>query len=277
MRMGASAPAREALPPLFVPSSDGHGTFGIAPLARLSPDQCRLLRFFGMVLGKALRDKHLVYCPLESALFGQLLGQDERGPQPPGAKGAVAMTAQLEELKRMDMAMHSSLTWMMNNPIADVLFETFTLSLAGEEVELVPGGADRDVTDENKLEYVQLVLDRRLGRTGATAQAISIMRDGLNEIVPRGLFREFSGEDLALALNGRNTISIDELRPATKYTGGYEDSSPPVSSRTQLLHLLALTCRSGDCFEFTDITPFGTTVCHAFARAPHRFKHFGKP
>ena len=114
--------------------------------------------------------------------------------------------------------MHSSLTWMMNNPIADVLFETFTLSLGGEEVELLPGGASRDVTDENKLEYVRLVLDRRLGRTGATAHAVSIMRDGLNEVVPRGLFREFSAEDLALALNGRNTISIDELRPATKYT-----------------------------------------------------------
>ena len=53
----------------------------------------------------------------------------------------------------------SSLRWMLDNDITGVLTETFevTHDLFGEEkqVELVEGGKDIAVTEENKTEYVE--------------------------------------------------------------------------------------------------------------------------
>ena len=67
----------------------------------------------------------------------------------------------------MDEALHTSLTWAMDNSIEGVLFETFSVELAAsgggsgasgssEVVELCAGGAAVEVTDENKADYARL-------------------------------------------------------------------------------------------------------------------------
>jgi len=149
--------------------------------------------------------------------------------------------ASLAELKEVDGALHTSLRWMLANPIDGILFESFAVDSGGggedgagntvvEEVELVPGGREVDVTDGNKLEYAELVLRWKLGKSGGASAAVEAIRGGLHELIPPGLLRDFTAADLVLALNGRNTINIEEIRPAAKYTGGFDEGSPTVRS-----------------------------------------------
>ncbi|KAG8718071.1 hypothetical protein FRC08_006049 [Ceratobasidium sp. 394] len=65
----------------------------------------------------------------------------------------------LEDLESMDVELHRGMTWMLENDIIDIIDETFTTvkERFGDPVtiELEPGGADVEVTEENKKEYVE--------------------------------------------------------------------------------------------------------------------------
>ena len=86
-------------------------------------------------------------------------------------KRIVGERAQLEDLEEVDPVHHKSLLWMLKNNITDVIFESFSVEheAFGVEVssELVPGGADIDVTQENKEEYVEAYLEFRFHQSCA--------------------------------------------------------------------------------------------------------------
>lgn len=68
---------------------------------------------------------------------------------------------QLSDLEDYDAQIHKSLIYMLEND-AEMLCQSFVFSskIFDEEkdIELKPGGAEVDVTNENKFEYCQLVL-----------------------------------------------------------------------------------------------------------------------
>ena len=73
----------------------------------------------------------------------------------------------LADLEKIDPTMHKSLEWMLNNSVEGVLFEKFSVTRNNpqggeEEVALCEGGLQRDVTDENKEEYVELMASWRV-------------------------------------------------------------------------------------------------------------------
>ena len=66
---------------------------------------------------------------------------------------------------------------------------------AGEEVELVPGGADRPVTYENRHEFANALINYRIHEFDEQCQA---MRRGLATIVPYALLSLFTSEESEL-------------------------------------------------------------------------------
>jgi E3 ubiquitin-protein ligase HUWE1 len=50
-----------------------------------------------------------------------------------------------------------SLLWMLNNDITDVIDETFSVSSTNRTVPLCKDGETREVNQDNKYEYVELV------------------------------------------------------------------------------------------------------------------------
>jgi E3 ubiquitin-protein ligase HUWE1 len=72
----------------------------------------------------------------------------------------------MRDLESIDPEYHKSLQWMLDNDITGVIDQEFTIEdeQFGEKkiVELKPGGADIPVTEENKEEYVRLVVSYRL-------------------------------------------------------------------------------------------------------------------
>ena len=96
------------------------------------------------------------------------------------------------------------------NDITDVLDETFTTTEErfGElvTIDLRSGGADIPVTEENKEEYVNAVVEYRIcKRVKDQFEAFMV---GYNELVPQDLIQVFDERELELLIGGMSEIDV---------------------------------------------------------------------
>lgn len=68
------------------------------------------------------------------------------------------------------------------------------------DYELKPGGRNIRVTERNKHEYVDLVVEHRL--TTAIRPQINAFLEGFNELIPRDLISIFNDKELELLISG---------------------------------------------------------------------------
>jgi E3 ubiquitin-protein ligase HUWE1 len=74
------------------------------------------------------------------------------------------------------------------------------LSLQVTDCELIPGGRNIRVTEENKHQYVDRVAEHRL--TTAIRPQINAFLEGFNELIPRELISIFNDKELELLISG---------------------------------------------------------------------------
>lgn len=107
----------------------------------------------------------------------------------------------------MEMANHHYLK-IRKNDITDVLDESFSVTedRFGEiiEVELKPGGAHIAVTEENKKEYVEAVVEYRT-KTRIKEQTTAL-QEGFRELIPSELIDVFDERELELLIGGMSEI-----------------------------------------------------------------------
>ncbi|EEB95035.1 hypothetical protein MPER_06057, partial [Moniliophthora perniciosa FA553] len=110
---------------------------------------------------------------------------------------------------------------MLENDITDVLDETFTTTedRFGElvTIDLKPGGADIPVTEENKKEYVNAIVEYRISKR-VKDQFDSFM-EGLLELIPADLLAVFDERELELLIGGMSEIDMDDWSKFTDYRG----------------------------------------------------------
>ncbi|QRW27304.1 HECT-domain (ubiquitin-transferase) [Rhizoctonia solani] len=126
----------------------------------------------------------------------------------------------LADLESVDAELHRGMTWMLENDITDVIDETFTTveERFGElvTIELRPGGADVEVTEENKKEYV----DRnRIPYPKARQGAFDAFMAGFSELIPQELINVFDERELELLIGGMSEIDVDDWTKYTDYRG----------------------------------------------------------
>ncbi|WJX63238.1 HECT-type E3 ubiquitin transferase [Trifolium repens] len=125
---------------------------------------------------------------------------------------------------------------ILGNDISDVLDLTFSIDADEEKLilyertevtdyELIPGGRNIKVTEENKHQYVDLVAEHRL--TTAIRPQINAFLEGFSELIPRELISIFNDKELELLISGLPDIDLDDLRANTEYSG-YSAASPVI-------------------------------------------------
>ncbi|ORY33382.1 hypothetical protein BCR39DRAFT_491673 [Naematelia encephala] len=171
-------------------------------------------KFVGRVIGKAVYDGRLLDAYFSRAFYKQILGRN----------------VDMRDLESIDPEYHKSLQWMLDNDITGVIDQEFTIEddQFGEKkiVELKPGGADIAVTEENKEEYVRLVVSYRLDNS--IKDQIKAFLNGFYEIIPRSLVQIFEPDQLELLISGITTVDVDELKNATQLSG-WKPSDPEVA------------------------------------------------
>jgi len=95
----------------------------------------------------------------------------------------------------------------VDNDITDVIDETFTVEDRFGElvtIELKPGGADVPVTEENKKEYVETMIEYRTSRRVKDQFDTS----GFGELIPHDLVNVFDEREVELLIGGMSEIDV---------------------------------------------------------------------
>ena len=89
-------------------------------------------------------------------------------------------------------------------------------------VELRPGGANQDVTESNKDEYVDLVVAHWIA--GRIEEQFHAFMGGLSDVLPLDLLRVFEEHELEMLISGTTEIDMDDWMRFTDYRG-YEETN----------------------------------------------------
>lgn len=102
------------------------------------------------------------------------------------------------------------MTCSRDNDITDIIDETFTTTEErfGEMVtiELKPGGGDVPVTQDNKKEYVEHVVEYRISKR--VKEQFDAFMSGFSELIPQDLVNVFDERELELLIGGMSEIDV---------------------------------------------------------------------
>jgi len=219
---------------LFIANNAGDIKYQIDPQSGDSREALDFFIFAGRLLGKAVLDGYHVSAHLVAPLYKLLL----RRP------------VTMEDVQSVDSEVHQSLTWMQNNSVTNVMFETFSVeeddattnwppqeaaattgsaASRGKKVyELVPNGAKMDVTDDNKEKYVKARIQWiAKGRASKQTEALC---QGFWEVCPATdqILRVLNVSELEQLMCGQVDIDCVDWRAHTQYTGDYNNDSQVV-------------------------------------------------
>ncbi|KAJ3530773.1 hypothetical protein NMY22_g8432 [Coprinellus aureogranulatus] len=184
---------------LFEYSTHDNYTLQINPASGINPDHLSYFKFIGRIVGLAMFHRRFLDAYFVPSFYKMVLGK-------PMA---------LSDLKGVNTELHREID------ITDVLYENFstTEERFGElvELELKPGGKDIEVTEENKKEYVDLVVEYRISKR--VKEQFDAFMDGLLELIPRDLINVFDERELELLIGGMSDIDMDDWSKFTDYCG----------------------------------------------------------
>jgi len=88
-----------------------------------------------------------------------------------------------------------------------------------QQRELKPGGEDIPVTQDNKHEYIELVIQERFA--SRIQPQMTAFLEGFNDIIPLGYIKIFDDHELELLIGGIGVIDVKDWRLNTVYKGDY--------------------------------------------------------
>ncbi|XP_041763393.1 E3 ubiquitin-protein ligase Nedd-4-like isoform X4 [Anopheles merus] len=192
---------------LFEYSAMDNYTLQINPYSELcNEDHLLYFRFIGRIAGMAVYHGKLL-----DAFFIR-----------PFYKMMLQKPIDLKDMEAVDTEYYNSLVWIKENDPSELMLtfcvdeETFGQTT---QHELLPNGADIDVTNENKDEYIRLVIQWRfVSRVQVQMQAFL---DGFGSLVPLNLLKIFDEHELELLMCGIQNIDLRDWKRNTLYKGDY--------------------------------------------------------
>ena len=94
-------------------------------------------------------------------------------------------------------------------------------------IELIPNGEEIFVDNENKMQYIDLLLDWTY--CGAINTEIDIIRNTLNSIVPLDYLEMFTTGELECLISGRGEIDVKDWQNHTNYFKTFVSGSSETS------------------------------------------------
>ncbi|GAA5826089.1 hypothetical protein JCM5353_004210 [Sporobolomyces roseus] len=190
---------------LFEYSAHDNYTLQINPNSSINPEHLNYFKFIGRVLSLAVFHRRFLDAYFITALYKMVL------------KKKIV----LADMESVDAEVFRSLTWILENDIEDVIENTFSAEddRFGETitVDLKPGGRDVPVTNDNKAEYVQLLVEWRVQRR--VEDQFKAFLSGFNELIPQELINVFDERELELLIGGMSEIDVDDWMKHTDYRG----------------------------------------------------------
>ncbi|KAL8872238.1 MAG: hypothetical protein Q9174_002099 [Haloplaca sp. 1 TL-2023] len=188
---------------LFVPVASDRTTFHPNKLSKVNEEHLDFFKFIGRIIGKALYEGRALDCHFSRAVYKRILGK----------------TVSIKDMETLDLDYYKSLLWMLEHDITDIITETFSTETNDfgviETVDLIENGRNIPVTDDNKQEFVQLMVEYRL--TGSVQAQLEKFLGGFHDVVSPELIAIFNEQELELLISGLPDINIDDWKAQTEY------------------------------------------------------------
>ena len=143
---------------LFVPVSSDRTTFHPNQLSSVNEEHLMFFKFIGRIIGKALYEGRVLDCHFSRAVYKRILGK----------------SVSVKDMESLDPEYYKSLVWMLENDITDLFFYTFSVENdkfgVVETIDFIPDGRNIAVTNDNKYEYVRLMVEWKL--TGSVKEQL---------------------------------------------------------------------------------------------------------
>ena len=135
---------------LFIPVAADRTTFHPNRLSGINNEHLMFFKFAGRIIGKALYEGRVLDCHFSRAVYKRILGK----------------SVSIKDMETLDLDYYKSLLWMLENDITDIITETFAVESDDfgkkQIIDLVENGRNIPVTQDNKEEYIQRVVEYRL-------------------------------------------------------------------------------------------------------------------
>jgi E3 ubiquitin-protein ligase HUWE1 len=152
---------------LFIPVSSDRTTFHPNQLSSVNEEHLMFFKFIGRIIGKALYEGRVLDCHFSRAVYKRILGK----------------AVSVKDMESLDPDYYKSLVWMLENDITDIITETFSVDNdkfgVVETIDFIPNGSNIAVTEENKHEYVRLMVEWKL--TGSVKEQLDEFLKGKSE------------------------------------------------------------------------------------------------
>jgi E3 ubiquitin-protein ligase NEDD4 len=194
---------------LFEYSAHDNYTLQINPHSGINPEHLNYFKFIGRVVGLAIFHRRFLDAFFIGALYKMMLHKP----------------VSLQDMEGVDADFHRSLVWTLENDIEGVLDQTFSTEDERFGVttveDLKPGGRDIAVTNENKKEYVDLMIKWRIQKR--VDEQFQAFISGFHELIPPDLVGVFDERELELLIGGIAEIDVDDWKKHTDYRGYTEN------------------------------------------------------
>ncbi|XP_020660541.3 E3 ubiquitin-protein ligase NEDD4-like isoform X2 [Pogona vitticeps] len=135
----------------------------------------------------------------------------------------------LKDMESVDSEYYNSLKWILENDPTelDLMFcideENFGQTY---QVDLKPNGSEVMVTNENKREYIDLVIQWRF--VNRVQKQMNAFMEGFTELLPLDLIKIFDENELELLMCGLGDVDVNDWRQHTIYKNGYCPNHPVI-------------------------------------------------
>ncbi|XP_061924352.1 probable E3 ubiquitin-protein ligase HERC6, partial [Entelurus aequoreus] len=179
---------------------------------------------FGVLCGLALYNCNVVHLPFPLVFFKKLLG----------------VKATLDDLKEFEPTVGESLRCILEDYSADDLKDmdtTFTVTWAGDKVELDPENTEKLVTASNKKEFVAAFVDHVFNKS--VEGVFEVFKRGFLKVCIAEVLDWFLPEELQAVMVGNEEYDWDVFEQNTVYVGEYHAQHRNILTFWQVFHKLS--------------------------------------
>ncbi|CAF4406832.1 unnamed protein product [Rotaria socialis] len=226
---------------LFEYSAIDNYTLQVNPLSGLfNEEHIKYFRFIGRIIAMAIYHGKLLEAFFIRPFYKMLLSKP----------------ITLADMESVDREYYQSLKYILENDPTDLdLYFVVSEEVLGDlrEHELKPGGQHIQVTDENKQEYIEMVINYRFVQRIATQ--MNALKQGFQDILSLENIKMFDEKEVELLISGLGEVNVNDWRMNTMYKGGYKPDDPVIQhfwkaigslkpeERTRLLQFVTGTSR----------------------------------
>ncbi|XP_011163216.1 E3 ubiquitin-protein ligase NEDD4 isoform X4 [Solenopsis invicta] len=192
---------------LFEYSATDNYTLQINPCSGVcNEEHLNYFKFIGRIAGMAVYHGKLLDAFFIRPFYKMMLGKP----------------IDLKDMESVDSEYYNSLLWIKENDPSEL---ELTFSLDEESFghtsqrDLKPDGANISLTDENKDEYISLVIQWRF--VSRVQEQMNAFLEGFNALIPPTLVKIFDEHELELLMCGIQHIDVKDWKQNTLYKGDY--------------------------------------------------------